>query len=162
MINETMQAALNEQITKEYYSAYMYLAMSCYFFEEGLTGFYHWMKKQAEEEAEHAMKIINYLILRGGKVYLENLEAPPKDWECPLCVMEKALEHEQYISKSVKELLYLAEAEDDKATENFLGWFIDEQTEEEANFRDIIRKLKMVGESQSGWLLVDRELSQRD
>ncbi|MBR1754393.1 ferritin [bacterium] len=161
MINERIENELNKQITKEFYSAYMYLAMSTYFFEEGLTGFQHWLKEQAKEECEHAMKFINYIILQGGKVKLEMIETPPNEWECHLCVMETALEHEKYISRSILDLVKIAEQEDDKATQNFLDTFVDEQVEEEASFRDIIRRLNMVGDSESGWVLVDKELAER-
>lgn len=161
MISEKMESALNKQISKEFYSAYMYLAMSTYFHEQGLYGFQHWLKHQAKEECEHAMKFINYIILQNGKVNLEAIETPPKEWECNLCVMETALEHEKYISRSILELENIADEEKDKATQNFLDTFIDEQVEEEASFRHIIKRLNMVGDSQSGWVIVDKELSER-
>jgi ferritin len=161
MIKEEMLKALNGQITKEFYSAYMYLSMSCYFHEEGLPGFQNWLKAQAIEECQHAMKFINYIILHGEKVTLESIEMPPNDWECNLCVMETALEHEKYITKSIEDLYKLAENHDDKATQNFLSEFIDEQVEEEASFRNIIRRLNMIGTNSSGWILADKELSER-
>lgn len=161
MINEKIERELNRQITKEFYSAYMYLAMSNYFFEEGLYGFQHWLKHQAKEECEHAMKFIDYIILQNGKVLLDMIETPPNEWECHLCVMDTALEHEKYITKCILEISKIAEEENDKATQNFLDTFIDEQVEEEASFRDIIKRLNMVGDCQSGWVLVDKELAER-
>ena len=89
------------------------------------------------------------------------IETPPNEWECHLCVMETALEHEKYITKCILEISKIAEEENDKATQNFLDTFIDEQVEEEASFRDIIKRLNMVGDSQSGWVLVDKELAER-
>ena len=162
MINEKIEEILNRHISLEFYSAYMYLAMSCYFFEEGLYGFQHWLKQQAIEECEHAMKFINYIITQGSKVKLDAIETPPNEWECHLCVIETALEHERYITKAILELSQTAERENDKATMNFLDEFIDEQVEEEANFRNILKRLKMVGDNQSGWVLVDKELSDRN
>lgn len=162
MISEHILVELNKQITKEFYSAYMYLSMSCYFFEEGLPGFQKWFKAQAIEECQHAMKFINYIILQGGKIKLESVETPPNEWECNLCVMETALEHEKYITRCIEELYKLAENYHDKATENFLSEFIDEQVEEEAIIRDIIRRLNMIGTNSSGWVLVDKELSERN
>lgn len=161
MINEQILNELNKQITKEFYSAYLYLSMSCYFFEEGLTGFQQWLKAQATEECYHAMKFINYIILQGGRIKLEDIVSPPDEWECNRCVIEAALEHEKYITKNIEELYKLAENYHDTPTVNFLSEFINEQVEEEASFRNLIKRLNMVGTSSSGWMLVDKELSER-
>ena len=161
MINERIERILNEQISKEFYSAYMYLGMSCYFIHEGLEGFQHWLKIQAKEECKHAMMITEYLIARDGKVSFAALEMPPKDRDCPLCAMEYALNHEKSVTQSINDIYDLADAENDKATMNFIDWFIDEQVEEEASFKKIITKLQKAGDNQSGWLLIDQELAER-
>ena len=161
MISERLQEEINKQITKEFYSAYMYLSMSAYFYEEGLTGFEHWMKEQAKEECSHAMKFINFLLTRGGKLKLGTIEIPPDSFDCHLCVMETAFNHEKFITESIIRLNKIAQEEDDKASENFIDTFVDEQMEEEASFRAIIRRLNTVGTEQAGWVLVDKELAAR-
>ena len=67
MITKTMQDAVNDQINKELYSSYLYLSMAAYFEDNNLPGFAHWMRAQEAEEREHAMKLYDFLLERGGK-----------------------------------------------------------------------------------------------
>ena len=101
MISEKVENILNSQINKEFYSAYLYLAMSAYFDEIGLYGFSNWTKIQAKEEVEHGMIIFDYIIERDGKVKLEQINSPERNFENPLQVFEKILEHEIYVTKSI-------------------------------------------------------------
>ncbi|MEA3485861.1 MAG: ferritin-like domain-containing protein [Candidatus Aerophobetes bacterium] len=70
VIEEKIQEAINKQVNREFYSAYLYLSMSAYFESTNLKGFSHWMRVQVKEKAEHAMKLYDYLNERGGKVIL--------------------------------------------------------------------------------------------
>ncbi len=97
MINKKLEKAINEQINKEMFSAYLYLSMSAYFEDENFPGFAKWMNEQAKEEQLHAMKLFNYLIERGGRVELMALEKPQQEWDSVNSVFEDALEHERYI-----------------------------------------------------------------
>ena len=97
MINEKVKNILNEQINKEFYSAYLYLAMSAYFDDIGLYGFANWTKVQAREEVDHGMIIFNYLIDRNCKVQLLQIDYPDSDFTSPLQVFEKILEHENLL-----------------------------------------------------------------
>ncbi|AEX86272.1 ferritin-like protein [Marinitoga piezophila KA3] len=161
MISKVMEEAINKQINEEMFSAYLYLSMSAYFEKIGLKGFANWMKVQYEEEMFHAMKFYNYLLSRGGEVKLYTIKEPKKDWESPLNAFEETLEHEKHITKCINELVDLAEKEKDRATFNFLQWYIDEQVEEEANDEEIIAKLKMIKDSPNGLFMLDRELAGR-
>jgi ferritin len=161
MLSKKMEKALNEQINKEMYSAYLYMAMSADTTNKGLAGFANWFMVQYHEEMEHAMRIYNYINEQGGKVILDTIEQPPSSFNDPLDMFKKTLEHEQFITKSIHELVSLARKENDYATEIFLQWFVTEQIEEEANDNELIDKLEMVGNKGNGLYLIDRDLSQR-
>ncbi len=161
MLQQKMIDALNKQINEEMYSAYLYLSMSSWFESIGLKGFANWMKVQFQEEMEHAMKFYNYLLFQGAEVKLLAIAQPPNKWDSPLHAMEETLKHEQYITQCINDLVDLAEQLKDRATYNFLQWFINEQVEEEANDRDIIDKLKLINNDTNGLFMLDRELGQR-
>lgn len=161
MINEKVGKILNEQVNKEFYSAYLYLSMSAYFSDVGLLGFANWMKVQFQEEQAHAMLIYDFLINRGEKVILTAIDTPPNTWECPLCVMEEVLKHEEYVTGLINNIVTVAEEVKDRATMSYMNWFVDEQVEEEANAQDIIAKLKLIGDDKSALYLLDKDLAAR-
>ena len=161
MVGDKMQEALNEQINRELYSEYLYLAMSAWFQELGLVGMAQWMRMQALEENIHAMKIFDYVSEVGGKVHLKGIDEPPTDFGCPLSAFEAALEHEKFITGSINELVDLAIAERDHASNNFLQWYVTEQVEEEASAGEVVDKLKLAGDAGNGLLMLDDQLGQR-
>ncbi len=161
MINQKLTTALNEQVQKEMFSAYLYLSMSAYFEDENLSGFAHWMKEQAKEEQFHAMKLFNYIIERGGRVELLSIDKPQQNWENIKQVFTDSLEHERYISSSINELMDLAIELNDHAAVAFLQWYVVEQVEEEANVENILSQLDRIGDSGSGVLVLDRHFATR-
>ena len=161
MISKSMQDALNDQINKEFYSAYLYLAMSAYCAAKGLPGFSNWMRQQYEEEVLHTMKIHDYLLERNGTVELKAIDAPPSEFGSPVEVFEKTLAHEQFVTQCINDLMGLAVDERDFASQAFLQWFISEQVEEEANVSEILDLLRMVGEDGRGLMMIDQKLAQR-
>ena len=161
MLSEKMQDALNGQLNKEMYSAYLYLAMSAYSTYIGLKGFANWFMVQYQEEMMHAMKIYDYINDQGGQVKLMAIEQPLTEFKSPMDMFEKTLEHEKFITMSINELVDLAIAEKDHATNIFLQWFVTEQIEEESNDKDIIARLKLIGKDGNGLLMLDKELAAR-
>jgi len=161
MLSDKMQTALNAQINKELYSAYLYTAMSMFFMAEDLAGAASWMRVQTLEELVHAEKFMNYVNERSGRVELESLLKPVKSWETPLAAFRAALEHEQFISASISSLVSLAREENDFMSDNFLQWFVAEQVEEESSVSEVIRMFKLAGEVGGGLLMIDRELGAR-
>lgn len=161
MLGKKMQDAMNEQIKNELYSAYLYLSMAAYFETENLKGFAHWMRVQAEEEQEHALKFFDFIHERGGRVALHAIDQPPAEFESPLGVFEETLSHEQKVTSLIHDLYALALEESDYASQVFLHWFVDEQVEEEANATEILEQLKMVGDKTQGLLMLDRALGER-
>ena len=161
MLSKKMGKALNEQINAEMYSSYLYLSMSAWFEGRNLPGFAQWMKVQAGEENNHAMKFYRYVFDRLGKVELAAIEGPPTEWESPLAVFEEVFAHEQRVTAMIHDLADLAAKEKDLATQSFLKWFIDEQVEEEASADAVVRKLRMMGDFPGGVFMMDRELGSR-
>ena len=161
MLNEKMIEALNTQINKEIYSAYLYLSMSAHSTSTGLKGFANWFMVQYQEEMTHAMKIYDYINDHGGKVKLMAIDQPPTDFGSPLDMFEKTLNHERFVTKSINNLVEIAIEEKDHATQIFLQWFVTEQIEEEANDNEIISKLKLVGNEGNGLFMIDKELAGR-
>jgi ferritin len=161
MLSEKMQEALNTQLNKELYSAYLYMSMSAYSTYSGLKGFANWFMVQYQEEMVHAMKIYAYINDQSGQVKLRAIEQPATEFESPMDMFEKTLKHEKFITRSINELVDLAIAEKDHATNIFLQWFVTEQIEEEGNDNEIIARLKLVGEDGNGLLMLDKELATR-
>lgn len=161
MMTPKLTEALNKQINEEYYSSYLYLAMAAYFEDSNLDGCAHWMRMQAQEEYQHAMKIFDYMIDRGARVELFAVKAPPKEWDGAVAVFEASLEHEQFMTANINKLADLAIAEKDHATNNLMQWYVTEQVEEEAQVEDILKKLEMMGAEGPGLFLMDRELLSR-
>ncbi len=161
MISEKMQTALNEQVNKEFYSAYMYLAMSAHCNTLGLPGFAHWMRMQYEEENMHVTRMYDYILDQGGQVHLKTIEEPPVEYGTPLNVFETTLEHEQFVTSLIHKLMDLAVEEHDYATQTFLQWYVSEQVEEESNVNEILLPLRMVGDDKGGLMLIDQQLAQR-
>ncbi len=162
MLKASILNILNKQINEELYSSYLYLSMSAYFSSINLDGFAKWMKIQSAEEYGHAMKIYDYVIQCDGKVTLKAINNPKSQWKSALEVFQDTLKHEQYISGCINNIVNLAIKEKDHATNNFFQWFVAEQVEEEANARNIVDKLKMIGETKSGLFMLDRELGKRE
>lgn len=160
-MNREVEKVLNEQINKEFFSAYLYLSMSAYFESVMLKGAANWMQIQAREETEHAMKIYQYICTRGGRILLEAVKDPKKEWETPLAAFEEALGHERFISESINNIVSIAENEKDYMTVNFLQWFIAEQVEEESNAQDNVDKFRLVDNNPNGVFMIDREMAQR-
>lgn len=162
MINKKVEDILNAQINKEFYSAYLYLAMSAYFDEIGLKGFSHWTKVQAREEVDHGMIIFDYIIARNGNVDFKQIDIPDTDFHEPLQVFEKIYEHEKSVTSSIDSVASMSEDECDLATRNFIDWYIAEQVEEEASVYEVIKKMKMFGSDKSILYHLDKELSSRE
>jgi ferritin len=161
MLSKPLQKALNDQIGKEFYSAYVYLSMSAYFQSQNLPGCAHWMRMQYQEEIAHALKLFDYLHDREGTVTLQAIEQPHVKFASALDVFQQALNHEKKVTASINDLYALAHKESDYATQVALQWFVTEQVEEEKNAGGIVEQLKMVGENRVALLMLDRQLAAR-
>ena len=161
MISVKMQKAINDQINFEFYSAYLYLAMSAHFNRQSLNGFGNWMRVQAQEEGIHAIKLYDFLTERDGKVVLQAVKQPPTDWKSPLEAFQQAYAHEQKVTSNFNEITDLALKEKDHTTATYVQWFVNEQIEEEANAKKNVDQLKLIKSDVNALLLLDRELGTR-
>jgi len=146
MIGKKIQDALNAQVNLEQFSAQLYLAMSAHCEGKSFRGFAHWLRVQAQEETKHAMKLVDFVLDRGGKLELAAVAAPAADFGSVTQVFEKILDHEKSITGKINALFELSRAEKDYASEIALQWYVTEQIEEEANVGQIVDQLKAVGE----------------
>lgn len=160
-MDKRLEKVMNEQLTKELYSAYLYLSMAAYFESESLSGFSHWMKMQVQEEILHAMKLFDFLNERGAGVVLEAIDKPLAKFSSIKDIFEKTLKHEKKVTASINDLYSLAQKVNDQSACVFLQWFITEQVEEEKNPADILGKLKYVSDQPAGILILDKELATR-
>lgn len=160
-MNQKIQDAFNEQIKEELFSSYIYLAMAAHFEAENLDGFANWMRHQAQEEVEHAMRLFDHINRRGGRVVLKALGEPPLEFGSPLDAFRKALEHEKHITGRIHDLYEVAQQEKDYPAQMELQWFIDEQVEEEENTGRVVDLLELAGDNKGALLMLDRELGKR-
>jgi ferritin len=161
VITESMREELNAQINAEFYSAYLYLAMSSWCDTQNLKGFAHWLNIQYQEETLHTLKFMQHLQDRGGLVELRAIAAPPAKFDSALQLFERILDHERSITERIHKIYEKALAEKDYTTQVFLHWFVTEQVEEEANVDHVLEKIRMIGERSSGLLYLDKELGKR-
>ena len=161
MFSKKVQDAINDQIQREFESAYLYLSMTAYFDSMNLPGFANWMRIQFHEEQAHGFKFYDFVNDRGGRVVLQALGQPAVEFQSPLDAFEKTLAHEKKITGHINDLYALAVEEKDYASQILLQWFVEEQVEEEKNASDIVNMLKAVGDSYHTLIMLDRELGQR-
>jgi ferritin len=161
MLSEKVLTAINDQIQAEFYSSYLYMAMSAHFEAANLPGFAKWTRKQADEESEHALKLFDFVVDRGGRVKLGAIAQPPVEYGAPLEVFQAILAHEQKVTGLIHKLYETALAEKDYPAQVMLHWFINEQVEEEKNATAIVEQLKMAGASTGGLMQIDHHVGKR-
>ena len=161
MLDTKVTKLLNEQITKELYSAYLYLDFSIYYESQGLDGFANWYMIQAQEERDHAMLFLKYLQLNGEKATLDVIEKPDKKLETLMDPLKAGFEHEQYVTSLINDIYAAAYDVKDFRTMQFLDWFVKEQLEEEKNADDMIKKMEIFGNDSKGLYSLDAEYAAR-
>lgn len=142
MISEKLQNAMNEQITAEMWSSNLYLSMSFYLQKEGFDGFANWMRKQSQEELQHAYDLADYIAKRGGAAKVDKIDVVPQGWGSVLEVFEHVYNHECHVSELIDNLVNVASAEKDKASQDFLWGYVREQVEEEATRTGYCRQIE--------------------
>ena len=156
MLAKKVEKILNEQIIKEGYSSNLYLAMASWADTEGYAGIAKWLFAQAEEELMHMMKFVHFINERGGHAIVPAFEQPPAKFNGIKKLFDQILEHEQYITGSINNIVALAINENDYATHNWIQWFVTEQIEEEASVQNIIDKLNLLGDK--NMYMFDRDI----
>lgn len=161
MLNQEVEKLLNEQITKELYSAYLYMDMANYYSDQSLNGFEHWFFVQMQEERDHALLFRQYILNNQGVVKLAAIDAPDKVYENFRDPLTMAYEHEQLVTASINNIYEAAYKVKDFRTMQFLDWFIKEQGEEEKNADDNIKKYDLFAGDPKGLYMLDNEMKAR-
>ncbi len=161
MLHETVRSLLNQQINKEFYSAYLYLDFSNYYAQAGLDGFANWYQIQAQEERDHAMLFYQYLQNNNAQVTLEAIDKPDKVFTCHMDPLKAGLEHEEYVTSLINDIYAAAYEVKDFRTMQFLDWFVKEQGEEETNAHDLISKMELFGADPKSLYMLNSELKAR-
>ena len=154
MITEKLQNAINDQIIAEMWSANLYLSMSFYLEKEGYDGMAHWMKKQSQEELEHAYDMASFLQKRGGTAKVSMIDVVPQE-----ALFKHVYEHECHVTALIDKIVDIAREEKDKPSEDFFMGYIREQVEEEATALSIYEKVQRAGEA--GLVMLDSKLGER-
>lgn len=162
MISDKLASNLNEQIRVELQSEAYYLGMAAYFEEEDWNGFAHFMKIQAEEEREHAMKFFDFLAEVDGSIAIPERESPKTDYASIREVFETALEQEQHVTEKIHDLVSIARENNDYEADSLLQWFVDEQIEEENLMGDILSRVNRAEGDEAALFLIDEELAERE
>ena len=161
MLNTKVRDLLNQQVNKEFYSAYLYLDFSNYFEARGLDGFANWYKIQAQEERDHAMLFYQYLHNNNESVILDAIAKPDKELDSDMTVLKAGLEHELYVTSLINDIYAAAYEVKDFRTMQFLDWFVKEQGEEETNANDLISKMELFGSDPKSLYMLNSELGTR-
>ena len=160
-MNDKIASLLNQQITKEFYSAYLYLDMANFYDEMDLDGYSNYYMIQAQEERDHALLFMKYMQNNGLKVPLEAIDKPDKTFESVLDPLVAAAEHERYVTALINTIYHEAHEAKDYRTMKFLDWFVDEQMEEEDNADTMVSRYKLFGTDPKGLYLLDQEYAGR-
>ncbi len=161
MLDKTIVKLLNEQINKEFFSAYLYLDFANYYADNNLNGYENWFLVQAKEEESHAMLFRQYLLNNAESVVSGAIAAPDVTYSDLRDPLVKSLEHERYVTASINNIYEAAMKVKDFRTIEFLNWFIKEQGEEEMNAEDNINKYDLFGKDPKGLYMLDAEMKTR-
>ena len=160
-MNEKIAELLNQQINKEFYSAYLYLDIYNYFDSLDLDGYANYYMIQAQEERDHALLFMKYMQTNGLNVALEAIGKPDKTYDSILGALEAAAEHERYVTALINAIYHECHEAKDYRTMKFLDWFVDEQMEEEDSADSMINRYKLFGSDPKGLYSLDQEYAGR-
>lgn len=157
LISKQMNAAINDQIGREFGASLQYVAIAAYFDAENLSQFARFFYRQAEEERDHAMRFVHYVVEAGGRVVIPAVPAPKSRVSSAEEAVKLSLEGEEEVTKQIGTLVNLALKEIDHTTGNFLQWFVAEQLEEVSSMEKLLSVVRRAGEG--GLLLVEDYLA---
>jgi bacterioferritin B len=138
MLSERFVDALNAQIAREFSAAHQYVALGAWYARETYPQLAAYFYAQADEEREHAMKMVNHLLDRGAQPDLGPVDRPRTDFADHVEPIRIALEQEQKVTVRISEVFAVARETRDFAGEQFMQWFVEEQVEEEASMGDLL------------------------
>jgi len=159
IISNKMNGALNEQIGHEFGASIQYVSIAGHFDCEGLPMLARHFYRQAEEERDHAMRIVKYVVDAGGRLEIPQIPAPRSSFSSAAEAVELSLDWERKVTKQINGLVDIAIKENDHISKNFLEWFVKEQLEEMSSMDTLLRMVQRAGET--GLLFVENYLAQQ-
>jgi ferritin len=145
-----LAAALNAQMTKEAHASQIYLSYAAWADNQGYAGTSNFLFRHAQEERNHMMKILEYILKRGAEVQIIAIPAPPANPVSINSCFEKVFKHEVDNTEAIYKLVKMSFDEQDWATLNFMQWFVKEQIEEETLAMNLLAKIKIAGGENAG------------
>jgi len=158
MLHKDIETALNKQIESEGFASAQYLAMASWAESKGFEGTAQFLYRQSDEERMHMLKLFHYVNDAGGYAVSPGVASPRIEFSSFPELFELILEQEKGVSEKINELVELAFDKKDHTTHNFLQWYVAEQLEEEALFRSILDKLKIIGDNGGALYMFDKDL----
>ncbi len=158
MLDPKIVKILNKQIAMEAEASYKYLALAAWCDIKGFSGAAKFLYEHSDEERVHMMKLLNYVIDRGGEVEVPAVEKPKSDFKTIKEIFEYAYQGEMNVTKGINEIVTLSFNLSDHTTHNFIQWYVNEQLEEENLYRQILDRIELIGESGNALYLIDVEI----
>lgn len=147
MISEKLANAMNEQIGNEFGASLQYLAIAGFFDARNMRLLSKLFFEQAEEEKEHAMKFVHYVIETGGDLRIPQVKAPKHGFESAADAVEAALNWELEVTRQINSLMDIAVSEKDYLARGMLQWFVDEQLEEVTKMDHLLNVIRRAGDN---------------
>lgn len=160
MLSEKIEKLFNKQIKIEAESSQIYLSMAIWCETKGYEGIASFMYANSDEERMHMLKLVKYVNERGGIAKISSLKEPAADFGTLKEMFTIVLNHEIFVSKSINAMVDLTFIEKDFASNNFLQWYVSEQIEEEAQSRNVLDKINMIGDNKGGLYQFDKDIKQ--
>ncbi|HEX5625891.1 MAG TPA: ferritin [Saprospiraceae bacterium] len=158
MLDKQVAAALNNQLELEASSSYSYLSMAVWCDQKSLDGCARFFYRQAEEEHQHMMKIMHYLIERDGQPQIPAIKKPKGDFKSINEIFMLTFEQEKKVTQSINEIINTTQKLNDHSTQNFLQWYVEEQREEESVVMKILDRINLIGEGPMSLYYIDKEV----
>ena len=158
MLSTTMAEALNQQVALEGYASSLYLSMSSWCEKQGLAGCARFMRRQSEEERQHMLRIFDYLNEMDAHALTPGINQPPHEFDTIRALFELVYVHEKKVTASINTLVAQSYQEQDHTTLQFLQWYVGEQREEEALMRNLLDRIKLIGDGPMSLYYIDKEV----
>ena len=146
LISKRLGREINLQVGREFAASLQYVSIASYFAEESLPQLASFFYRQAEEERDHAMKFVHFLVDAGAPVSIPAIEATASGFESAEQATAAALQWEREVTAHINELMAIAEEERNYIARQFLDWFVAEQLEEVALMGELLQTVQRAGE----------------
>lgn len=145
--SQQLIGAFNQQVGNEMGASLLYVSIAAYFDSEGLEQLAAFFYRQAEEEREHAMRFVKYVVDAGGRIEVPAIPAPASEFASAEAAVERALTSEQRVTEQIYALVEIAQNDHDHIAQRFLDWFVNEQFEEVSTMNALLSVVRRAGDA---------------